>query len=186
MYHTNIYIHTVEIQAASHPHPHAHRRLLQPYPSLPFYCGSEAGKLPWDPHGKRAKEQPKDYITQLINKLMRSHFLWKRVSRKKVPPQPFSSCSWRTNSWYYTVEKESSQQEIKLNYHPDRFMWRFTFSLCCFPLRVEVCLSLERDVKCVVKLEERKKENKIGETVQKFQTSYTSGSLLGLQRIEDS
>lgn len=141
----------IQIQTASHPHPHAHHRHLQLYPSLPFHCGSEAGKLPWDPHGKQVKKQPKDYITQLINKLMRSHFLWKVVSRQKVPPQLFSPYSWRTNSQYYTVEKESSQQEIKLNYRPDRFMWCFTFSLCCFPLRLEVGLSWELTVKCVVK-----------------------------------
>lgn len=101
--------------------------------------------------GNKRKKTTKDYITQLINKLMRSHFLWKRLSRQKVHPQPFPPTLGKPTHWYYTVEKESSQQEIKLNYHPDRFMWRFTLSLCCFPLWVEVGLSWERTVKYVVK-----------------------------------
>lgn len=77
-------------------HPNAHHRLLQLYPSLPFDCGSEAGKLPWDSHGKQVgKKQPEDCITQLINKLMRSHFDWKIVSRQNIsqpfPPTPGES-----------------------------------------------------------------------------------------------
>lgn len=81
---------------------------------------------------------------------MRSHFPWKKTIKAKSYPQPLPLLL-ENQLLVVQCGKESRLQEIKLNYHPDRFMWCFTFSLCCFRLRVEVHLSWERTVKYAVK-----------------------------------
>lgn len=77
---------------AKHPPILPHRRTTGSCNCIPVFPSTAEVSLESCPEtrmGKREKKQPKDYITQLINKLMRSHFLRKIVSRQKVPPQPF-------------------------------------------------------------------------------------------------
>lgn len=60
------------------PHLNVHHRLTgNCIPLAAFHCGSEAGKLPEDSQAKRGEggKHAEDYVTQLINKLMRSRFL---------------------------------------------------------------------------------------------------------------
>lgn len=94
----------------THTHTHSSNQIpLSPTTTEEVY----SWKAALNPHGERAGKQPKDCITQLINKLMRSRFLCKTVSRKKFPLS-FSQFPLERNKLVILHRgKESSQQEIK-------------------------------------------------------------------------
>lgn len=73
-------------------HLNVHHRLLQLYPySFPSIVEVRLESCPKTRRGNREREKKhaEDYVTQLINKLMRSRFRWKIVSRQKVTLQLF-------------------------------------------------------------------------------------------------